>query len=117
MFVRGQFRRALEGRRRLPPDVENDVAEVSSSFHSCGVAACAELVAARNDSRAVVLARSIAILAATPDVNSKAQFTVLATLVPCTAVGMRRERACAKNVCCCYCVQYWSLGEDGDATI
>jgi hypothetical protein len=60
-----------------------------------------------NNNRASLQAKSIAIVAATPDVNSKGRFNVSATLMPqaVAQAEIRRERACAKNVCCCYCVQ------------
>src|ERR1700731_2337421 len=105
--------------RTAPPAVENDVAQVSLSFHSCGVATGGHSMVVCNSSRRFASAKSIDIVAATPDVDAKAQFKIRATLVPraVAKLGIRRERACAKNVCCCYCVRKWSPGEDGDATI
>jgi hypothetical protein len=61
----------------------------------------------RNNSRLFVAAKSIDIVAATSGVDANARFNVSATLVPRAGAGIetRRERACAKNVCCCYCVR------------
>jgi len=75
--------------------------------YGIGVATGEHAMVVCNNSKPFASTRSFAIVAAAPDVDSKAQFTVPATLMPRAAIrfGIRRERACAKNMCCCYCMQ------------